>query len=78
MLKGAPTAGHRAARDAPQPAAAAQHGARGGGGAVILPAMPGFYHLPRTIDDLADFLAGKILSMLGFEHQLYPRWKDGA
>jgi len=47
-------------------------------GAVILPAMPGFYHLPRTIDDLADFLAGKILSMLGFEHQLYPRWKDGA
>jgi len=47
-------------------------------GAVILPAMPGFYHLPRTIDDLADFVAGKILSMLGFEHQLYPRWKDGA
>ena len=30
-------------------------------GAVVLPAMPGFYHLPATLDDLADFLAGKIL-----------------
>jgi 4-hydroxy-3-polyprenylbenzoate decarboxylase len=45
-------------------------------GATILPAMPGFYQLPRTIDDLADFMAGKILSVLGFEHAMYPRWKD--
>jgi flavin prenyltransferase len=45
-------------------------------GAIVLPAMPGFYHLPKTIDDLADFLAGKILSVLGFEHGLYPPWKD--
>jgi flavin prenyltransferase len=45
-------------------------------GAIVLPAMPGFYHLPRTIDDLADFMAGKILSVLGFEHGLYPAWKD--
>jgi 4-hydroxy-3-polyprenylbenzoate decarboxylase len=44
-------------------------------GAMVLPAMPGFYQLPRTIDDLADFLAGKILSALGFEHDLYPSWK---
>ena len=43
-------------------------------GAVILPAMPGFYQLPKTLDDLADFMAGKILSALGFEHALYPAW----
>ncbi len=45
-------------------------------GAMILPAMPAFYHMPTSIDDLADFLAGKILSAFGFEHSLYPRWKD--
>ena len=44
-------------------------------GAMVLPAMPAFYQLPRTIDDLADFMAGKILSGLGFEHRLYPAWK---
>jgi 4-hydroxy-3-polyprenylbenzoate decarboxylase len=43
-------------------------------GAVILPAMPAFYQLPTTLDDLADFMAGKILSALGFEHDLYPTW----
>ena len=43
-------------------------------GAMILPAMPAFYQQPRTLDDLADFMAGKILSALGFEHQLYPSW----
>jgi 4-hydroxy-3-polyprenylbenzoate decarboxylase len=43
-------------------------------GAIILPAMPAFYQQPRTLDDLADFLAGKILSALGFDHGLYPRW----
>ena len=43
-------------------------------GAIVLPAMPAFYQLPRTIDDLADFLAGKILSVLGFAHDLYPAW----
>jgi flavin prenyltransferase len=43
-------------------------------GAMILPAMPAFYQLPKDLDDLADFMAGKILSALGFEHQLYPVW----
>ncbi len=43
-------------------------------GAVILPAMPAFYQLPRSLDDLADFMAGKILGALGFEHELYPEW----
>ena len=43
-------------------------------GAVVLPAMPGFYHLPKTLDDLADFLAGKILSALGLEQRLCADW----
>src|SRR5438128_5633874 len=43
-------------------------------GAMILPAMPAFYQQPKTLDDLADFMAGKILSALGFEHTLYPAW----
>jgi 4-hydroxy-3-polyprenylbenzoate decarboxylase len=44
-------------------------------GAIVLPAMPAFYQQPRTIDDLAAFMAGRILSVLGFEHTLYPSWK---
>ena len=43
-------------------------------GAMILPAMPAFYQQPKTLDDLADFMAGKILSALGFDHDLYPGW----
>jgi 4-hydroxy-3-polyprenylbenzoate decarboxylase len=47
-------------------------------GAMILPAMPAFYQQPKTLDDLADFIAGKILSALGFEHELYPPWTGQA
>jgi 4-hydroxy-3-polyprenylbenzoate decarboxylase len=47
-------------------------------GAVVLPAMPAFYQLPKTIDDLADFMAGKILAAMGFEHTLYPEWTGRA
>jgi 4-hydroxy-3-polyprenylbenzoate decarboxylase len=47
-------------------------------GAMILPAMPAFYQLPKSLDDLADFMAGKILSALGFEHSLYPEWTGQA
>jgi flavin prenyltransferase len=43
-------------------------------GAMMLPAMPAFYQQPKTLDDLADFMAGKILSALGFDHALYPAW----
>jgi flavin prenyltransferase len=43
-------------------------------GAMVLPAMPAFYQKPASLDDLADFMAGKILSGLGFEHSLYPPW----
>jgi flavin prenyltransferase len=45
-------------------------------GAVMLPAMPAFYQMPKTLDDLGDFIAGKILSALGVEHHLYPAWKE--
>jgi 4-hydroxy-3-polyprenylbenzoate decarboxylase len=44
-------------------------------GAMIMPAMPAFYQMPKTLDDLADFMAGKILSALGFSHDLYPAWE---
>ena len=47
-------------------------------GAMILPAMPAFYQLPKTLDDLADFMAGKILAALGVEHDLYPPWTGRA
>ena len=43
-------------------------------GAMILPAMPAFYQLPKTLADLSDFMAGKILTALGLEHDLYPPW----
>jgi len=44
-------------------------------GAMILPAMPAFYQQPKTIDDLAAFIAGKILNALGFDQTLFPPWK---
>ena len=44
-------------------------------GAMLMPAMPAFYQMPKTLDDLADFMAGKILAALGFKHELYPSWK---
>ncbi|NUQ81612.1 MAG: UbiX family flavin prenyltransferase [Bacteroidetes bacterium] len=44
-------------------------------GGIVLPAMPAFYQQPKTIDDLADFIAGRVLSLLGEEQSLYPGWK---
>ncbi len=46
-------------------------------GGVILPAMPGFYHRPATIDELVRHVVLKILDVLGVEHQIEMRWKDG-
>ncbi len=43
-------------------------------GAMVMPAMPAFYQMPKTLDDLADFMAGKILDALGVDHELYPAW----
>lgn len=44
-------------------------------GALVVPAMPAFYQHPQTIADLADFMAGRILSLLHIDHQLYPAWE---
>lgn len=47
-------------------------------GATILPAMPGFYHQPQTIDDLVAFVVGKILNTLGVEQRLFKPWGAGV
>lgn len=44
-------------------------------GAVILPASPGFYHHPQTIEDLVQHVVGRVLDQLGIEHSLYRRWE---
>jgi 4-hydroxy-3-polyprenylbenzoate decarboxylase len=46
-------------------------------GAVIVFAAPAFYHLPKTIDDLVDFVAGRCLDQLGVENRLVRRWGQG-
>jgi 4-hydroxy-3-polyprenylbenzoate decarboxylase len=42
-------------------------------GAVVLPASPGFYHQPKTIDELVDFVVGRILDHVGVKNEM-PRW----
>lgn len=44
-------------------------------GVCILPAMPAYYHQPKTIIDLVDFIVAKILDQFGVENQLFKRWK---
>lgn len=46
-------------------------------GAIILPAMPGFYHRPRSVSDIVDFMVARILDQLGIEHSLTPPWGGG-
>lgn len=45
-------------------------------GAVLMPASPGFYHNPRSIEDLVDFIVARILDQLGIEQELMPRWGE--
>lgn len=44
-------------------------------GAVILPAMPGFYHNPRSVDDIVDFVVARILDQFGIAHNLVKPWQ---
>ncbi|MBS0498500.1 MAG: UbiX family flavin prenyltransferase [Gammaproteobacteria bacterium] len=45
-------------------------------GTVILPANPGFYHHPQTVQDLVDFVVARILDHLGVKHNLIARWGE--
>lgn len=47
-------------------------------GAVILPASPGFYHQPQTVDELLRTITARTLDLLGIDNQHAPRWKDHA
>ncbi|AWX32813.1 UbiX family flavin prenyltransferase [Methanosphaera sp. BMS] len=45
-------------------------------GAIVLPAMPGFYHNPKTIDNQIDFIVGKIFDILKINNKLFTKWKQ--
>jgi len=45
-------------------------------GAVVLPASPGFYHQPRTLDDLVGGITARVLDHLGVPNERVPRWKS--
>jgi 4-hydroxy-3-polyprenylbenzoate decarboxylase len=45
-------------------------------GAIIIPASPGFYMQPRTVEELIDFIVARILDQLGIEQDLLPRWGE--
>ena len=47
-------------------------------GAVVMPAAPGFYHRPDSINDLVDFIVARILDHVGIEHRLGKRWGDST
>jgi 4-hydroxy-3-polyprenylbenzoate decarboxylase len=47
-------------------------------GGIILPASPGLYTLPQSIDDLVDFVVGKALDVLRIDHELFPRWGEAG
>ena len=45
-------------------------------GAMVVPAMPAFYQKPQSFEDLADFVAGRVLSLLRIPHSLFPPWPE--
>jgi 4-hydroxy-3-polyprenylbenzoate decarboxylase len=47
-------------------------------GVTVMPASPGFYHEPRSINDLVDFVVGRILQHLGLDQRLVPPWGESS
>ena len=47
-------------------------------GVRMIPAMPAFYNHPRSLDDLVDFVVGRVLDDIGIAHRLVRRWGEGA
>jgi 4-hydroxy-3-polyprenylbenzoate decarboxylase len=47
-------------------------------GAVVLPAMPGWYHGVQSLDDIIDFVVARVLDQLGIAHSLMRRWGEGS
>ena len=45
-------------------------------GAIVLPASPGFYMQPQSVQELVDFVVARILDQLGIEQDLMPRWGE--
>jgi 4-hydroxy-3-polyprenylbenzoate decarboxylase len=45
-------------------------------GVRIIPAMPAFYYKPQSMDEMVDFLVGKVMDNMGIDHDLYRRWGD--
>jgi 4-hydroxy-3-polyprenylbenzoate decarboxylase len=45
-------------------------------GAILLPPIVAYYPQPRTVDDVTDFVVGKVLDVLGLKHTLYRRWGE--
>jgi 4-hydroxy-3-polyprenylbenzoate decarboxylase len=43
-------------------------------GAIIMPPIPAFYHYPKTVQDIVDHMVGKVMDILGIEHDLFQRW----
>jgi 4-hydroxy-3-polyprenylbenzoate decarboxylase len=63
-------------REAPLRASALDHmSALAHEGAVIMPASPAYYAGGQTVQDMVDFVAGRVLDQCGVEHQLYRRWE---
>jgi len=44
-------------------------------GAILMPPLPAFYHRPKTIEDIIDHTVGRVLDILGIEHELFKRWE---